>query len=186
MTLDRPARRGLVAFVALATVTIAAFFHAVHLGHEIDAADAGRFLSRFTADELTEAARDRSIRWRREPPAILHRLSIEDHYLAEGLWHIQRRNEGQGLHTWKENLILERFFEPVLEFPTYSTPSGARWPREQRANIEASEASDARVYVSDANPYPIYTWSPWPFWASIATFIAVVSIVIMKAGPPST
>jgi VanZ like protein len=161
--LDRGTRRELAAFVVAAIVTAAGFFHAVHLGHEIDGADAGRFLSRFTAEQLTQAARDRAVRWRSDPPAVLHRLSIEDHYLAEGLWHIQRRNEGHGLHTWKENLILERFFEPVLDFPTYSTPSAARWPRDQRANVEASEASDARVYVSDANPYPIYTWRPRMF-----------------------
>ena len=179
---DRRTRRELVAFVAIATLTIAAFFHAVHLGHDIDAADAGRFLSRFTAAELTEAARDRAVRWRLEPPAALHRLSLEDHYLAEGLWHIQRRNDGHGLHTWKENLILERFFEPVLDFPTYSTPSGARWPRQQRANLEASEASDARAYVSDANPYPIYTWRPWAFWTGVAAFLAAVATVIMKTG----
>jgi hypothetical protein len=180
--IDQRTRRELVAFVATATLTAAAFFHAVHLGHDIDAAHAGRFLSRFTAAELTDAARDRAGRWRLEPPAALHRLSIEDHYLAEGLWHIQRRNEGHGLHTWKENLILERFFEPVLDFPTYSTPSGARWRPEQRANVEASEAADPRAYVSDANPYPIYTWSPWTFWAGIAAFVAAATTIIMKVG----
>jgi VanZ family protein len=176
-------RRELVAFVLVASIAAAAFFHAVHLGHEIDGADAGRFLSRFTADELTQAARDRGVRWRSAPPAVLNRLSIEDHYLAEGLWHIQRRNEGRGLHTWKENLILERFFAPVLDVPTYSTPSGARWPQEQRAHVEASEAGDVQAYVSDANPYPIYTWSPLTFWAGVAASLAAVATVIMRAGP---
>lgn len=182
--LDREKRRGLAAFVAVSMAILAAFFAVVHLGHEVDDAEAGRFLSRFTAEELRQAARDRSVKWRSEPPTTLHRVSIEDQYLAEGLWHIQRRNEGVGLHTWKENLILERFFAPMLEFPTYSTPSGARWPPEQRANVEATEGSDSTVYISEANPFPIYVWSPLTYWASVAALIAVVVFSIIRAGEP--
>jgi hypothetical protein len=37
---------------------------------------------------------------------------------------------------WHENLILEKYFAPVLDFPTYSTGAGAKWPAEQRANAE--------------------------------------------------
>ena len=182
--LDRPARRGLAAFSAVCLAVVAVFFFVVHLGHEVDGADAGRFLSRFDAGELRAAAQDRALKWRTDPPTVLHRLSVEDHYLAEGLWHIQRRNEGTGLHTWKENLILERFFGPVLEFPTYSTPAGARWPPEQRANVEARQAHDPSVYVSNANPYPIYTWSPALYWAGATALIGLVALSIVRAGKP--
>jgi len=182
--LDSQKRRSLAVFVATSMAIVAAFFAIVHLGHEVDGAEAGRFFSRFTAEELRQAARDRGVRWRSEPPITLHRLSIEDQYLAEGIWHIQRRNEGTGQHTWKENLILERFFEPVLEFPTYSTPSGARWLPEQRANVEATEGSDSTAYLSEANPFPIYAWSPLTYWASVAALIAGVVFSIMRAGEP--
>lgn len=180
--LDREDRRGIAAFAAFSIVVVAGFFALVHLGHDVDGGEAGRFLSRFSAEELQAAATDRAQKWRSEPPTVLHRLSIEDHYLAEGVWHVQRRNEGTGIHTWKENLILERFFGPVLEFPTYSTPHGARWTPEQRANVEAREAGGAGAYNSDANPYPIYAWNPLPFWAGVAALIAAVVFIIMRAG----
>lgn len=180
--LDRDGRRGVATFAALSIVVVAGFFALVHLGHDVDGGDAGRFLSRFSAEELQAAARDRAQKWRSEPPTVLHRMSIEDHYLAEGVWHVQRRNEGTGIHTWKENLILERFFGPVLEFPTYSTPHAARWPTEQRANVEAREANGPSAYYSDANPYPIYPWNPLLFWVGVAALIAVIVLIIMRAG----
>jgi VanZ family protein len=181
--LDRGARRELAVFVAACVTVVAGFFHVVHLGHEVDGGEAGRFLSRFTAAQLEEAAKDRAVRWRQRAPNVLHRFSIEDHYLAEGVWHVQRRNEGTGLHTWKENMILERFFDPVLQFPTYSTPSGARWSVEQRANVEAREAGHDGPYVSEANPYPIYTWNPVAFWTVVAGLIAALVFVIVRTGP---
>ena len=62
----------------------------------------------------------------------------EDQYMDEGLWHIRRRNEewsaGQDSRAWSENLILERFFAPVLDTPSYALPAGARWPADQRAD----------------------------------------------------
>jgi hypothetical protein len=180
LAIDARTGRTMSAFVAAAIVVLAAFFHIVHLGYEIDGGDAGRFLSRYNADDLMSAARDRAARWKTDPPVILHRMSVEDHYLAEGVWHIQRRNEGTGLNTWKENLILERFFDPLLEYRTYSTPSGARWPQEQRANVEAQHGRDSTPYVSSANPYPIYAWSAVTYWTIVAAMVAVVVFGIMK------
>jgi hypothetical protein len=84
--------------------------------------------------------------------------------MAEGLWHIQRRNEGTApggvWANWKENQILEKYFAPVLDYPMYNTPTGARWPQEQRDNVmaAAAAAAEARAYVSTANPFPIYPW----------------------------
>jgi hypothetical protein len=109
---------------------------------------------------------DRARRWKTHPPATLRRFSREDQYLAEALWHIQRRNdveaEGGIWATWKENLILEKYFAPVLDIPTFATPGGARWPPEQRRNVAAAAAAVAgageRTYASDAHPFPIYAW----------------------------
>ena len=107
-------------------------------------------------------AADRAARWK-TPPDALRRFSREDQYLAEALWHVQRRNdpEGEGgvWATWKENLILEKYFAPVLDIPTYATPAGARWPPEQRANAAAAAAQEGeRPFISDAHPFPIYAW----------------------------
>ena len=73
--------------------------------------------------------------WQTEPPIRIKRLSREDQYLDEGLWHVRRRNSAEVDEAWHENLILERFFVPVLDLPTYASPNGNRWPPEQRANI---------------------------------------------------
>jgi len=148
---------------ALAVLTFGAFFYAVHLGHEIRDPAIGSFRSRYDANELLALAADRTQRWTSNPPTTLSRFSREDQYLAEALWHIQRRNEmdGEGglWTTWKENLILERHFAPVLDIPTWATPGGARWPPEQRDHAAAAAAAAGeRPFVSDAHPMPIYTW----------------------------
>jgi hypothetical protein len=180
---DRRGRRSLALFTAVAIVTLAAFFHAVHLGHDIRDAQAGDFLSRYSAAELLEASRDRAERWKADPPRELRRTSIEDHYLAEGVWHIQLRNEvGDQQRVWRENLILEKYFAPVLEFPTYSTGAGAKWPAEQRANMAAHIGSPTTPYRSTANPYPIYTWSPTLFWIAVIALTAAILRVLAVAG----
>ena len=42
---------------------------------------------------------------------------------------------------WHENLILERFFAPVLDRPTYVAVNGNRWPPEHRADAQDSRDS---------------------------------------------
>jgi len=179
---DHIGRRSFAVFAALAIVTVALFIHAVHLGDEVKDAVTGNFFSRYSAADLLEASSDRAARWQTEPPLVLRRMSIEDHYLAEGIWHIQRRNEGDAWTAWKENLILEKYFGPVLEFPTYSTPDGARWPPEQRADMATRTGSDSRQYVSTANPYPIYLWSAPAFWAGVSAVIALVALACLSRG----
>ena len=180
---DRQGRRSLAVFASVVIAALAAFFHAVHLGHEIDDSQVGDFLSRYSADELRAASRDRAVRWQSEPPRELHRTSIEDHYLAEGVWHVQRRNEvDDPQRVWHENLILEKYFAPVLDFPTYSTGGGAKWPPEQRANAATRAGIEARAYRSTANPYPIYTWSPVLFWLSVIAVVAVMTMLLLLPG----
>ena len=181
-----PDRRGRLALAACASavlVMLAAFFHAVHLGHEIDDPQTGGFLSRYSAEELRAASRDRTVRWQSAPPRELRRASIEDQYLAEAAWHVQRRNEIEDAQrVWHENLILEKYFAPALDFPTYATGAGARWPVEQRANAEALAGTESRIYRSTANPYPIYTWSPALFWIAVIAVAAILTMLLFLPG----
>jgi hypothetical protein len=180
---DRRSRVTLATCASVVLVILAAFFHAVHLGHEIDDPQTGGFLSRFSAQELHTASRDRAVRWQSAPPRELRRTSIEDQYLAEAAWHVQRRNEVEDAQrVWHENLILEKYFGPALDFPTYVTGTGARWPVEQRANAEAQAGTESRVYRSSANPYPIYTWSPVLFWIAVMTAVAILTMLLLLPG----
>jgi hypothetical protein len=180
---DRRGRQALAAFTSAVVVVLAVFFHVVHLGHEIVDPQTGDFLSRYSAEELLAASRDRAVQWKSSPPRELHRTSIEDHYLAEGVWHVQRRNEvADPQRVWHENLILEKYFAPVLDVPTYSTGAGAKWPAEQRANAEAQARTEATAYRSTANPYPIYTWSPLLFWVAVIALVAVMAVGLVVPG----
>lgn len=179
---DRGGRRTIAAFAGAAILMLAVFVNAVHLGHLVRDAEAGEFFSRYSAAELLEASRDRAARWQAAPPRELRRTSIEDHYLAEGAWHIQRRNEVEDpQRVWHENLILEKYFSPVLEFPTYATGAGAKWPAEQRANNAAQAAGDVRPYRSTANPYPIYTWNRTVFWVAVMALIGAAFVLLSFA-----
>ena len=156
----RSSRRELLVMLGATSLLFATFFNLVHVGHEVRDPAIGTFRSRYTASELLAQAADRAQRWRTQPLTTLRGYSREDQYMSEGLWHIQARNEASDdpLTQWKENLILEQYFQPVLDFPTYNTPIGGRWPQEQRDNVRAIAASDTRPWVSRANPYPIYAW----------------------------
>ena len=156
----RSHRRELPVMFAATSLLLGIFFYVVHVGHEVRDPAIGTFRSRYTASELLSNSADRAQRWRTAPLTTLRRYSREDQYMSEGLWHIQARNEAGNdpLTQWRENLILEKYFQPVLDFPTYNTPKGGRWPEEQRKNVGAIAAADTRPWVSRANPYPIYAW----------------------------
>jgi hypothetical protein len=106
---------------------------------------------------------------------VLRRLSQEDQYLDEGVWHLRRRNAAEPLEAWHENLILERFFAPVLDIPTYASPEANRWPIEQRKNMEAVVQGNTAIFVSTAEPYPIVTWRRDLFWI----FVLVIAVVLV-------
>jgi hypothetical protein len=107
---------------------------------------------------------------------LTRRLSREDQYLSEGLWHVQERNRAAGggdvVRSWRENLILEHFFSPVLDISRLLTGTDNRWPTEQRADVEARAAADTDRLVSEAAPFPIYTWRPVAFWAGVLALMA--------------
>ena len=160
--------------IAATIVVLAAFVSIVHLGHDV--VDGERtFRSIYSATELDALAADRAGRWRDNPPVVLRRLSAEDQYMSEGLWHVQRRNRaweaGDARTAFAENLILERFFAPVLDTPSYVSRSGHRWPPAHRTDAEARARQtglNGAGYVSDANLYPIFTWPAGWFWLVVA------------------
>jgi uncharacterized protein YchJ len=163
---------------AAAIVAFAAFFQAVHLGHEIADRDAGVFRSRYSARQLAEVSAARAERWRERPPLTWRRFSREDQYFSEAIAHVRRRNErwGEGnlLAARQENLILERYYAPVLDAPSYVSASGHRWPAEQRAQAESKADPGFIIYVSDALPYAVFTWPPALYWLAVAAAAAGV------------
>jgi hypothetical protein len=162
---------------AAAILLFAAFVDTVHLGHEIEDPGLGRFRSRYDREELLAEARERTARWRTDPPLTLRRLSAEDQYLSEAVTHVQRRNdawaEGDAFAAWRENLILERYYAPVLDTPSYVSAGGHRWPASQRADAQG-RAGEGADYTSDAHPYPILTWPRGLVWVAALALVAAI------------
>jgi hypothetical protein len=159
----RPASRPTVAVAtAAALVVFALFFNSVHVTHAIADAQLGTFESRYTFDELAAVREARAAEWRERPPRELRRFSREDQYLGEGMFHVLWRNrmwaEGNIFAAWRENRILETYYTPVLDAPSYRGEKGHRWPPEQRADAEARAGDAGQPYVSDAYPVPTLTW----------------------------
>jgi hypothetical protein len=158
-------RRGAVRVLICAVATLAvlaAFVGTVHVGYEVHDPDIGMFVSRYTSDQLEALSRERAHRWRAEPPVTIHRFGREDQYLSEGLWHVQRRNtawEHDDLTlAWRENLILEKYFAPVLDVQTYASPTAQRWPAEQRAAAASRPGVDRRPSASGDYRWPLYVF----------------------------
>lgn len=147
-------------WAAAAVLAFAGFFYVVHIGHDVMDPEIGSFRSRFTASELARAARDRATRWRERPPIEQRRIAREDHYLTEALWHVRRRNEaweaGDAAAAWRENRILEKFYAPVLDTPTYAGAGGHRWPAVQRDEAGRRGGAHAVPFASDEFAYPLY------------------------------
>ena len=181
-TIPNPRSGRVLGGLAVVTgIAVAAFFHTVHLGHEVYLGPSARFMSRFSAASLAEASRDRAVRWASGPP-VERRLSREDHYLSEGRWHIEERNEavsaGRYETAWYEQQILDAFYLPVLAaFP------GARWPDAQRAEIE-SRVAERAAFSSAAHPHPIYPWNPALFWVAAGSAIGATAWAA-RAGLPA-
>jgi hypothetical protein len=175
----RPGSRRPVSWLAVAAVVVfGGFFDSVHLGHEIADREAGVFRSRYSADRLSALALERARDWKTNPPLTWSRLSREDQYFSEGVAHIQQRNRqwaaGNVLAARHENLILEKYYWPVLDTPSYLSAMGHRWPEQQRAHAESRPGPGFMIYDSDALPYPVLTWPRWVFWSALVSVVAVV------------
>jgi hypothetical protein len=162
---------------AAAVLVFGAFVGVVHLGHVVRVEGIGQFSSRHTAAELDALQLDRAERWLTAPPLNIARLSREDQYLDEGLWHVRERNRRwdaeQITAAWHENLILERFFAPVLDRPTYVSASGTRWPAEHRADAQSRAVADP-AFISQAEGYPILAWSKRLYWSIVVLAAAAL------------
>jgi len=169
--------------LACTVVALAGFVHLVHLGHRMDVAGIGTFESRYAAGILVELDHQRRETWRHEPPLVRPpRFSREDQYMTEGHQHVQARNEawqrGDALTAWRENAILERLFDSVLDTPSYLSRTGHRWSPAQRADAERRVAGrDADAFTSRAFPYPIYQWPPWALWLPALGIAALLWLV---------
>jgi fumarate reductase subunit D len=173
------------ALAAFAIVVLAVFFQSVHLGHDVVDKDAGVFRSRYSASELAAVSADRVQKWRTDPPLTTRRLSREDQYLSEGIAHVRRRNErwAEGnLHAARqENLILEKYYAPVLDTPSYLASTSHRWADAQRAQAESASGPGFMIYDSDALPYPVFTWPKWAFWMGVGAVVAMVLRGLLRA-----
>jgi hypothetical protein len=162
---QRPSRASVHRVYRVAAMAVAAFFAfviVVQMGYQVSDSDTGSFRSRYTAEALEQLAHDRAERWRVDPPRIQRRLSREDQYLSEGLWRVRRRNQawsdGDIATAWHENLILEKFYAPVLDTPTYASASRQRWPAAQRDDARARAGDLFARYDSRDYPYALYVW----------------------------
>ena len=75
---------------------------------------------------------------------------------------------------WRENLILERFFEPVLDRPSDGAPAGVRWSPDQRALAATQMQFDPAFYLSHAAPPPIAEWPSWCLWLSVGAIVVAI------------
>ncbi len=176
-------------FAVAAILAVAMFVHIIHLGHAVTDDDIGMFESRYSRDELIALQAEKAAAWRRTPPLHLRRVAREDQYMTEGVQHVSWRNrkweEQDFLAAWNENLILEKYFVPVLDTPSYISARGHRWPDAQRADAEqraaeARSANPAALYISGAYPYPIFVWPKAFFWAVVAALCAAVLLVASR------
>ena len=166
---------------AATVVALALFVHIVHLGYDINDREVGVFKSRYSMTALPALAAAKRAEWQMHPPPLtLQRVSREDQYMTEGVTHVQRRNEllgaDQAKGAWMENLIVEKYYAPVLDTPSYVSRTGHRWSAEQRASVDVRAAGSDPSYVSAANPYPIFAWSRSVFW--VASGIAAAAVWI--------
>lgn len=169
-------------FGAVVIIALAGFFHSVHLGYAISDPEIGTFKSRHSAATLAALSADRAREWIVHPPPVeVPRMAREDQYMTEAVEHVMERNtlwgKGNIPDAWLENRILETYYAPVIDTPSYHSKTGHRWPDAQRRDAEAAyrAASASRptgTYVSAANRAPIYLWRAWLFWVCV---LAIVS-----------
>lgn len=179
--LPAASRRRVAVMGSVVAMAFAFFIDQVHLGHLIERPDIGAFRSHYTARQLAELSRERIARWQVNPPTVLRRLSREDQYMDEGLWHVRRRNVVEAPEAWAENRILEEFFSPVLDIPSYASATGHRWSPAQRVASEQPAAGDRGVFVSSAEPYPIYTFPRWWLWSAAVSVMLVLTLTTRSA-----
>jgi VanZ family protein len=173
------------AAAALFVLAFAVFFRVVHLGYDVHDDRIGTFKSRYSRGELEALVTTKAEEWKVHPfPVVLQRVSREDQYMTEGVTHVQKRNEllaaGEAAGAWRENQILETYYTPVLDTPSYISRTGHRWSAEQRADVQSRGSAGPIAYVSAANPYPIYDWPRLPFWLASIGMAALMWLLCAR------
>jgi hypothetical protein len=165
-------------FTAVVLLVFAAFFHSVHLGYRIDDEATGSFPSLYTAQRLVALSQQRGQTWRTNPPVTWSRYSREDQYFSEGITHVRARNkcwsEQKMKCAWAENQILERYYAPVMDTPSYVSATGLRWPQEQRADAARRALNAATDEHPGLEGAPIYTWSKPAVWTMVMAAVAAL------------
>ena len=86
---------------------------------------------------------------------------------------------------WSENLMLEKYYAPVLDTPSYISRTGHRWPAGQRADAEQRLAStssgapgsyESRADAAEGRHF-IRIWSPFAFWTIVILVVCGVLVV---------
>jgi VanZ like family len=175
---------------AVVTFVFALFVANVHIGQDISDPEAGHFRSRYDAAALARISEERKVTWASSPPLQRpQRLSREDQYMTEGLLHVQHRNRqwdaGNFVAAWCENLILEKFYGPVLDTPSYVSRTGHRWPPAQRTDaqqrVAAAPMPSPQTYESLADAaeghHFIRIWPRALYWVAVIAIIGGILLV---------
>jgi hypothetical protein len=170
----------------------ASFVYSVHVGYEIQDPAFGRFRSRYDSSTLLRIASEREAEWKAHPP--IERppsRSREDQYQSEGHLHVQERNRRWAANdiagAWFENLILEKYYAPVLDTPSYLSKTGHRWPDAQRADAEQRRGTappaeyDSRADAAEGHHF-IRVWSPVLFWIGVGLALGGLVVLCFRIG----
>jgi hypothetical protein len=190
--LQRGALRRIGVVGAAVGLLFAAFVYSAHVGSEIVDPSFGRFRTRYDAATLPRLATERDAEWKANPPIERPRSrSREDQYQSEGHLHVQERNRrweaGDMRGAWSENLILEKYYAPVLDAPSYLSKTGHRWPAAQRADAEqrlgAAGASvadyESRADAAEGRHF-IRVWPPVIYWIVVALALGGVVALCVR------
>lgn len=181
------ARRALPITVAALTLTFAAFLDCAHLGHRLADPEIGSFLSFFDAGELARARAERERRWRERPPERPSPWGREDYFLTEATWRVQHRNaaleQGDFATAWRENRLLERHYDPVLDVRSFRSGEPHRWPDWQRAEVDRRRPAPLdSTYASPVLARRIWTRpGPGTVWSAAA--LAAAALLALAAWP---
>jgi hypothetical protein len=184
--LSPPSVRRVLGLSAVVVASFGAFFSSAHLGYEIRDPEIGRFRSFHTAEELAALGADRARAWANNPPRRLELLGREDFYLTEGGWHAQARNVAYArrdlVTAWKENRILETYYDPFLDLHSFGSGERHRWAPEQRREVEAGAGAASSAYVSGAMLDRIHTRPSKGTLGAVTTLLAVALAVLSRRG----
>ena len=172
-------RRGIaLAMLAVTVVASTIYLDVVHLGHEIEDEEVGRFRSRYSAAELHLLSAERAQSWATDPPTGLETWAIEDHYLSEAAWHAGHRNAALAqkdfIHAWLANRVLEKYYPAFLDLESFRGAGRHRLAPKRREKLDRHmEAHPHRPenYVSPVLASRIFLWPRGIVWGVAAAVL---------------